>query len=98
MSEPPCLNRRVHVTDPSAALDEAWRENDALASAITELQANSLTPEERAYIRNKKEADERASWAWKMLRTYAPWVTAVVSAAGTAAYWIVSNFQMRPHP
>lgn len=97
MTEQTRITRRVHVTDPAAALDEAWRENDTLASAIAELQANALTPEEHAYLRNKKESDERASWAWKTLRTYAPWVTAICSAAGTAAYWIVSNFQMRPH-
>ena len=91
------ITRRAHVTDPAAALDEALRENDALAAAIAELQRNALTSEEHAYIVNKKEADERASWAWKMLRTYAPWATAVCSAAGALAYWLVSNFQMRPH-
>lgn len=85
--------RRVH--DPAAALNEALRENDALAHAIAELQANALTPEEHAYLRNRKAADERASWAWQMLRTYLPWVTAVCSAVGTGAYWLVSTFQVR---
>ena len=91
------ITRRMQITDPAAAIEAAMRENDVLARAIAELQANALTPEEHAYIRNKKESDERASWAWKMLRTYAPWVTAVCSALGTFVYWLISSFQVRPH-
>lgn len=91
------ITSRMHVTDPAAALDEAWRENDVLAQAIADLQANSLTAEERAYLINRKEADERATWAWKMLRTYVPWVTSLCTAVGAGAYWIVTNFQIRPN-
>lgn len=97
MTDATRITRRTHVTDPAAALDEALRENDVLAAAIAELQESALTAEERAYVRNRKEADDRASWAWQMLRTYVPWVTAICGALGSAAYWFVSNFQVRPH-
>ena len=89
------ISRRAHVTDPAAALDEALRENDVLAAAIAELQASALTPDEVAYIRNKKEADDRAAWAWRMIRLYVPWATAVCGALGSGAYWLVTHFTWR---
>ena len=92
------LTRRMHITDPAEALEAALKENDVLAAAIADLQANALTAEERAYIINRKDADERAAWAWKILRTYAPWVTSVCTAVGMGAYWLVTNFQIRHHP
>lgn len=95
MADATRITRRTIVTDPAAALDEALRENDVLAMAISELQANALSAEERAYLRNRKESDERASWAWQILRTYTPWVTAACGALGSLAYWLVSNFQVR---
>ena len=97
MSDQTRITRHAHITDPDAAFDGLQRENDSLTAQIASLEARTLTPEELAYLRNKKESDERASWAWKTLRTYAPWVTAVCSAVGTAVYWLVSNFQVRPH-
>ena len=85
------ITRRVHVTDPAAALDEALRENDMLASAIAELQANALTPEEHAYLRRKKDADDNAAWLWQMIRSNAPWVTVVCTMAGSALYWLLTH-------
>lgn len=92
------ITRRTYVTDPVAALDEAWRENDVLAAAIAELQSCTLTSEELAYVRNRKEADDRAAWAWKMLRLYVPWVTSICGAIGAGAYWVVTHFTWRQSP
>jgi len=92
------LSRRAHVTDPDAVFSELQAENDALVRQIVCLEARLPSAEELAYLRNRKAADERAAWAWKMLRIYVPWVASVVSVLGTAAYWIVTNFQPRPGP
>jgi hypothetical protein len=91
MTEPTRITRRTHVTDPAAALDEALRENDVLAGAIAELQANSLTSEEHAYLRRKKEADDNAAWLWQTIRTNAPWATVVCSLVGSALYWVLTH-------
>lgn len=91
MSSETRITRRTHVTDPAAALDEALRENDVLASAIAELQANSLTSEEHAYLRRKKEADDNAAWLWQTIRANAPWVTVVCTMVGSALYWLVTH-------
>lgn len=92
------ITRRSHVTDPAAALDEALKENDVLAAAIADLQACTLTSEELAYVRNKKDADDRAAWAWRMIRLYVPWITAVCGALGSGAYWTVTHFTWRQTP
>ena len=91
MTEPTRITRRTHVTDPAAALDEALRENDVLAGAIAELQANSLTSEGPAYLRRKKEADDNAAWLWQTIRTNAPWATVVCSLVGSALYWVLTH-------
>ena len=91
MTEATRITRRSHVTDPAAALDEALRENDVLAAAIAELQANALTSDEHAYLLRKKAADDNAAWLWQTIRTNAPWVTVVCSMVGTAVYWLVTH-------
>jgi hypothetical protein len=91
MSEQIHITRRVHVTDPAAALDLALRENDALAAAIAELQANALTPDEHAYLLRKKHADDNAAWLWQTIRTNAPWVTVLCSLVGSALYWLITH-------
>lgn len=91
MSDGTRITRRTHVTDPAAALDEALRENDALAAAIAELQANALTPEEHAYLRNKKAADENAAWLLQLVRKNAPWVVILCSMFGSAVYWVATH-------
>lgn len=85
------ITRRAHVTDPAAALDLALRENDALAEAIAELQANALTAEEHAYIRNRKEADDNAVWLLQLIRKHAPWVVVLCSMVGTGVYWLATH-------
>ena len=69
--------------------------NEDMAAEIINLRRRLPTDEEMAYLRNRKEADERAAWAWKMLRTYVPWLTSIGAAVGTAAYWLVTHFQWR---
>lgn len=85
------ITRRTHVTDPAAALDQALRENDVLASAIADLQTNALTAEEHAYLRRKIAADENAAWLWRTIRTHAPWVTVACTMAGSALYWLLTH-------
>lgn len=89
------LSRRAHITDVDAAFEGLQRERDALMAQIAALEDRLPSPEELAYLRNKKEGDERAAWAWRMLRTYVPWATALCGAVGSAAYWLVSHFQIR---
>lgn len=79
-------------TDPIARLR---RENDFLASAIAALEAKLPDAEDLAYLRTRRLADDRAAWAWKTIRLYMPWVTAVVSTAGAAAYWVATHLQFR---
>jgi hypothetical protein len=69
--------------------------NEDMAQEILALRRRIPTDEEMAYLRNRKEADERAAWAWRMLRTYVPWVASIGTALGTAAYWLVTHFQWR---
>jgi hypothetical protein len=69
--------------------------NEDMAAEILSLRRRVPTDEEMAYIRNRKEADERAAWAWQMLRTYVPWVTSIGAALGTAAYWLVTHFSWK---
>lgn len=89
------MTRHTHITDVDAAFAGLQREKDALMAQIASLEDRLPSSEELAYLRNKKEGDERAAWAWRMLRTYVPWATAVCGALGSAAYWLVSHFQMR---
>lgn len=92
------FSRRAHVTDPDAAFAELQGENDSLVAQIASLEARIPSKEELAYLRNRKEADERAAWAWQMVRKYAPWVTTVTGVLGSGAYWLVNTFQFRSHP
>lgn len=91
MTDTTRITRRAHITDPAAALDEALRENDALAAAIAELQAHALSPEEHAYLRNKKAADDNAAWLFQMVRRHAPWVVVLCSMFGSAVYWVATH-------
>lgn len=69
--------------------------NEDLAAELLAMRRRLPSDEEMAYLRNRKEADERAAWAWKMIRTYVPWLASIGTALGTAAYWLVTHFQWR---
>lgn len=76
-------------------LQRLLQSNEDMAQEILALRRRVPTDEEMAYLRNRKEADERAAWAWRMLRTYVPWVTSIGAALGTAAYWFVTHFSWK---
>ena len=75
-------------TDPAARLQ---RENDHLASALAALEARMPTDEEVAYLRNRREQDERSAWVWQVIRQHAPWVLGIGSALGTVLYWFLTH-------
>lgn len=85
-----------HITDPDAAVAELQRENDALMAQIASLEARTPSSEELAYLRNRKLADERASWAWQWLRTNVPIITAVCGALGAGSYWLITHLAWNP--
>ena len=60
-----------------------------LASALARIEV--LTEEEIAYLRNRKIADERASWAWKQVKAHAPWIAAIGTAVGGLIYWVITH-------
>lgn len=66
-------------------------ENDALAAALTSLEERMPTSEDIAYLRNRREQDERASWAWKTLRAHAPWIVGLTTAIGSGLYWVLTH-------
>lgn len=83
------------ITDPEAVVNELQRENDALMAQIASLEARVPSSEELAYLRNRKLADERASWAWQWLRTNVPIMTAVCGAVGAFAYWAITHLSLK---
>ena len=76
---------------PPTDAERLQAENDYLAAQIAKLEAAALTPEELTYLRKRKEQDERAAWAWQVIRTHAPWLLAIGSALGSAAYWFLTH-------
>lgn len=86
---------RRAITDPDALAHELHRENDALMAQIASLEARVPSSEELAYLRNRKLADERASWAWQWLRTNVPIMTAVCGAVGAFAYWAITHLSLK---
>lgn len=86
------------ITNPDEAVQELHRENDALMAHIAAIDARMPSIEELAYLRNRKLADERASWAWQWLRTNVPILAAVCGAMGAAAYWAVTHLSFRQGP
>jgi hypothetical protein len=71
---------------------------DYLEKALSLAESRMLSEEEIAYVRNRKQADEHATWAWQQIKTYAPWVVSVVGAVGSGAYWLVTHFSLKPGP
>lgn len=62
---------------------------------IASLETRVPSTEELAYLRNRKMADERASWAWQWLRTNVPIITAVCGAFGAALYWAITHLSLK---
>jgi len=66
-------------------------ENDYLAAQLAKLEAAMPTPEELAYLRRRKEQDERAAWALQVIRSNAPWLIGIGTAIGSAVYWFLTH-------
>ena len=106
MTPPPTIRSEVyrqadgttvhHVTDEELA--RLVDNSEAMAQEILAMRLRVLTPEEMAYVRNRKLADERAGWAWQWLRANVPWIAGCVSAFGAAVYWFATNLTWKPHP
>lgn len=71
------------------------RENTNLAHQIEELKSRVLTEAEVACLREVKLERERSAWAWSQIRTYAPWIVAITSAASSAIYWLVTHISFK---
>lgn len=81
-------HRDITDTDPAARLQ---RENDHLANALASLEERMPTAEDMAYLRNRREQDERSAWVWQVIRQHAPWLLGVGSALGTVVYWFLTH-------
>lgn len=90
------ITRHSHITDPDAAFAELQGENDTLVEQIASLEARIPSAEELAYLRNRKLADERASWAWQWLRLNVPIITAVCGGLAAAVYWLATHLAWNP--
>lgn len=75
-------------TDPVARLQ---RENDHLANTLAAIEERMPSEEDMAYLRNRREQDERSAWVWQVIRQHAPWLLAIGSAAGTVIYWFLTH-------
>lgn len=80
-----------HDTTDTGAAARLQRENDGLANMIASLEARMPTEEDMAYLRNRRELDERSAWVWQVIRQHAPWLLAIGSAFGTAIYWFLTH-------
>ena len=76
------------TSEERAAYD---RQLKYLADTIARLESEMPSGEELAYLRNRKEADERAAWAWRVIKQYAPWVASAASAIGVAAWYVLTH-------
>jgi len=63
----------------------------AVEHALAEMERRMPSEEELAYIRQRKVADERASWAWQTLKMYAPVVGPILTAIGVAIWWLLTH-------
>lgn len=86
---------RPSQLDPMETLQ---RENDALASMLGSLEKRIPSAEELAYLRERKLADDRASWAWSWLRQNMPAIFIVASTIGSGIYWAISHLSLKTGP
>jgi sugar/nucleoside kinase (ribokinase family) len=66
-------------------------EREALRRQLDYLASRLPTDEELAYLRNRIEADENAAWAWKTIKTHAPWIATLISTLGAGMYWLMTH-------
>lgn len=89
----------VMAMDPEDRLRLVMAEKDALAAALASLEERVPTSEDLAYLRNRREQDERASWAWHVIRKHAPWIAGLTTALGSGLYWLLThNVNITPKP
>jgi hypothetical protein len=81
-------------TSPKTPEEEAARlraENDYLAGELARLEANTLTPEEAAWVRNRKMEADNQAWAWKRVKQRFPAVALIVSIISGAVGWLLTH-------
>lgn len=83
-------------------IDDGEGEREELLRLVLELRRKQLTDEELAFLRNKKQTEERYSWAWSVIRQYAGWVVVVGGVVGSVAValakaieWIVAHVSIK---
>jgi hypothetical protein len=68
-----------------------------LAEQLDDIKKRLLSDDELKYLRERMELDARASWAWKQIRTWLPWLATCLSVIGSAIWWIVNNITIKVH-
>lgn len=87
----PIALRVLHGTEDEAVAAALARQVEYLAAELSRLEARLPTAEEAEYLRRRKLDDDRASWAWHVIKTHAPWVTTVLGALGLGAWWVLTH-------
>jgi uncharacterized protein (DUF2126 family) len=65
--------------------------DEQLADVVAELQRTALTPAQYAYLLQRKEQDEHATWLMQYVRKNAPWVLTVLGAIASGAYFLLTH-------
>jgi hypothetical protein len=97
-------SRQQHLTVHHGLEDEhragaLEKQIDFLAGEVTRLMAAMPTPEEMAFLRDRKLEAERAQWLWRTVKTHAPLVASILTAVGVSVVWLLThNIDIRPKP
>ena len=97
-SHPPGL-RIIRGTDDLTVAEALSRQVEYLAGELTRMEARLPTAEECDCLRKRKLEDDRASWAWQVIKTHAPWVSTALAMCGAVAYWVLTHtISVAPKP
>jgi hypothetical protein len=66
-----------------------------IAEQLDDIKKRLLSDDELKYLRERMEQDARASWLWKQIRTWLPWVATTISVIGSGIYWIATNITIK---
>jgi hypothetical protein len=69
-----------------------------MQEAIEALRKQMPTPEELAYLRQRKTADERVAWLLDSCKKHLPWFVPVLSFGGGLAYWVIKQIAQTGGP
>lgn len=91
-----------HSGTPKKLLDETLpdgtpdgiatqREIDYLVNQLSILEKQIPTAEDLAYLRRKREEDDRVAWLVEKFKRWFPTAALVCSAIGGAVWWLLTN-------